>query len=234
MVQVPDDDAVVALDRVEEAGRPADEEAALPGHPLGVLTRIEVLDQRKVHAQVVGAAVVVEQPSADIRSRRVEIVDRGRVEDPVGERAVVGGAVPGEALDQLEFGTANPVPQDLSQRTFFHKRSDRDGLVDWTWPAVDIERFIRALSDPYPNAYTYFRGQRVRLIAAHVSRCTYGGTPGRVFIEEDGGMVIVAGAQAYRGESPGLVLDVVRTDDGVDHDALAFFRHGGGYLTGEP
>jgi methionyl-tRNA formyltransferase len=26
------------------------------------------------------------------------------------------------------------------------------------------------------------------------------------------------------------VLDVVRTDDGVDHDALAYFGHGGGYL----
>jgi methionyl-tRNA formyltransferase len=138
-----------------------------------------------------------------------------------------------DALDQLEFGTASPTPQDLSQRTFFHKRSDRDGIVDWTWPAVDIERFVRALSDPYPNAYTFFRGERVRLITSHVSRCAYGGTPGRVFIEEDGGMVIVAGAEAFRGQSPGLVLDVVRTDDGVDHEALAYFGHGGGYLTAE-
>lgn len=139
-----------------------------------------------------------------------------------------------EALDGLESGTVTPVPQDLSERTFFHKRSDRDSLVDWTWPAVDIERFIRALSDPYPNAYTYFRGERVRLIASHVSRCAYGGTPGRVFIDEDGGMVIVAGADAYRGRSPGLVLDVVRTDDGVDHRAVDYFGHGGGYLTAEP
>jgi len=139
-----------------------------------------------------------------------------------------------EALDRLEFGTVTAVPQDLSQRTFFHKRSERDSLVDWTWPAADIARFVRALSDPYPNAYSYFRGERLRLIASHVSRCTYGGTPGRVFIEEDGGMVIVAGADAYRGQSPGLVLDVVRTDDGVDHHALAYFGHGGGYLTAEP
>ncbi|KMO75237.1 methionyl-tRNA formyltransferase [Mycolicibacterium chlorophenolicum] len=139
-----------------------------------------------------------------------------------------------EALDGLESGTVTPVPQDLSERTFFHKRSDRDSLVDWTWPAADIERFIRALSDPYPNAYTYFRGERVRLIASHVSRCAYGGTPGRVFIDEDGGMVIVAGADAYRGRSPGLVLDVVRTDDGVDHRAVDYFGRGGGYLTAEP
>jgi len=139
-----------------------------------------------------------------------------------------------EALDQLEFGTARPVPQDLSQRTFFHKRSDRDSLVDWHWPAADIERLIRALSDPYPNAYSFFRGERLRLIKAHVSRCCYGGTPGRVFIEEDGGMVIVAGAQAHLGQSPGLVLDVVRTEDGADHDAMAYFRHGGDYLTDTP
>jgi methionyl-tRNA formyltransferase len=139
-----------------------------------------------------------------------------------------------EALDQLESGTAVPVPQDLSERTFFHKRSDRDSAVDWAWQAADIERFIRALSDPYPNAYTYFRGVRLRLIASHVSRCAYGGTPGRVFIEEDGGMVIVAGADAFRGQSRGLVLDVVRTDDGVDHKALDYFGQGGGYLTAEP
>ncbi|MET0897156.1 MAG: methionyl-tRNA formyltransferase [Mycobacterium sp.] len=139
-----------------------------------------------------------------------------------------------DALDQLEFGTATPIPQDLSQRTFFHKRSDRDSIVDWSWPAADIDRLVRALSDPYPNAYTYFRGQRLRLISAHVSRCCYGGTPGRVFIEEDGGMVIVAGSDAYRGQSPGLVLDVVRTEDGVDHPALSYFEHGGGYLTTTP
>ena len=27
---------------------------------------------------------------------------------------------------------------------------------------------------------------------------------------------------------------LVRTDDGVDHDAMAYFGHGGGYLTSRP
>ena len=47
-------------------------------------------------------------------------------------------------------------------------------------------------------------------------------------------MVIVAGSEAFRGQSPGLVLDVVRTDDGVDHDALTYFGRGGGYLSPTP
>lgn len=135
------------------------------------------------------------------------------------------------ALDGLEQQTLEPVPQNLADRTFFHKRSEQDSLIDWQWPAADIERLVRALSDPYPNAYTYFRGERLRVISSHVSRCIYGGTPGRVFIEEDGGMVVVAGADAHRGQSHGLVLDVVRTDDGVNHAALDFFGRGGGYLT---
>lgn len=139
-----------------------------------------------------------------------------------------------DALDRLESGTASPTPQNLADRTFFHKRSERDSLVDWRLPAAEIERSVRALQDPYPNAYTFFRGERLRIVESHVSRSVYGGTPGRVFIAEDGGMVIVAGADAYRGGSPGLVLDVIRTDDGVEHKALEWFGHGGGYLTATP
>jgi methionyl-tRNA formyltransferase len=139
-----------------------------------------------------------------------------------------------DALDRIEAGTASPTPQDLGERTFFHKRSEQDSLVDWRLPASEIERFVRALQDPYPNAYTFFRGARLRIVEAHVSRSVYGGTPGRVFIAEDGGMVIVAGADAYRGGSPGLVLDVIRTDDGTEHKALDWFGHGGGYLSSTP
>jgi methionyl-tRNA formyltransferase len=137
-----------------------------------------------------------------------------------------------DALDRIEAGTAEWTPQNLAERTFFHKRVDTDSRIDWTWPAEDIDRLVRAQSDPYPNAYTYFRGQRLRITRAHVSRGIYGGTPGRVFITEDDGMVIVAGPAAYRGENHGLVVDSVRTDDGVEHHR--FFRTGGGYLTDTP
>lgn len=134
------------------------------------------------------------------------------------------------ALDQIADGTAQWTPQRLAERTFFHKRSDIDSRIDWTWPAADIERLVRAQSDPYPNAYTHFRGQRLRITKASVSRCVYGGTPGRVFIHEGDGMVIVAGPAAHLGGNKGLVIERVRTDDGVEHAGTEFFPHGGGYL----
>lgn len=136
-----------------------------------------------------------------------------------------------EALDRIEAGTATWTPQRLEDRTFFHKRSEIDSQIDWRWPAEQIERLVRAQSDPYPNAYTHFRGQRLRITRASVSRCVYGGTPGRVFIHEGDGMVIVAGADAHLGRNRGLVIERLRTDDGVEHDGREFFPHGGGYLS---
>lgn len=139
-----------------------------------------------------------------------------------------------EALAAIESGTAEWTPQDLAQRTFFHKRSDLDSRIDWTWPAEEIDRLIRAQSDPYPDAWTHYRGERIGITRAHVSTCCYGGTPGRVFIHEGDGMAIVAGPSAHLGRNRALVVDEVRTADGRTVPATEFFPHGGGYLTDRP
>ena len=47
-------------------------------------------------------------------------------------------------------------------------------------------------------------------------------------------MVIVAGPNAHLGRNRGLVIERVRTDDGVEHSAGEFFLRGGGYLTPDP
>lgn len=127
-----------------------------------------------------------------------------------------------------------PLPQDHTKASFFHKRAKRDSLIDWTWPAEDLERFTRALSDPYPSAFTFHHGQELRILKASVSEGHYGGTPGRIFIKEGPGVVIVAGPDAHRGQTPGLVVELVRTADGTDLTAHDYFTTMGGYLTQRP
>lgn len=139
-----------------------------------------------------------------------------------------------ESLDLMASGRARWQPQDRSRASFFHKRSVEDGRIDWNWPAEDLERLVRALSDPYPNAFAYHRGERVRIVSAGVSKARYGGTPGRIFIREGGGVVIVAGADARGGHRPGLLVRTIRTDDGTEHAATDWFRTMGGYLTSRP
>ncbi|MEV1243754.1 methionyl-tRNA formyltransferase [Nonomuraea sp. NPDC050022] len=135
-----------------------------------------------------------------------------------------------ESLDLIASGRARWVPQDRTQASFFHKRSVEDGRIDWSWPAEDLERLVRAQSDPYPNAFTHHRGERIQIVSAAVSQARYGGTPGRIFIREGDGVVIVAGADARTGQRRGLVVKRLRTPDGTEHAATDYFRTMGGYL----
>ncbi|CAM01973.1 methionyl-tRNA formyltransferase [Saccharopolyspora erythraea NRRL 2338] len=144
------------------------------------------------------------------------------------------GPIALESLDLIASGSAEFTEQDRSKASFFHKRSVEDSRIDWTWPAQDVANLVRAQSDPYPNAFTFHRGERIRVLAASVSEKTYGGTPGRIFIPEGDGVVIVAGADARRGRNRGLVIERVRTDDGTELAAADYFTSMGGYLSSHP
>ncbi|CAM5537266.1 hypothetical protein SVIOM342S_09716 [Streptomyces violaceorubidus] len=93
-----------------------------PGHveeaqPLGaqdllpVRLPVQVVDQLDVHHGVVGVAVIVHQPSFDAAGRGEVVVDGRRVEDPVRERAVVGGAVAVAGEDRADLGRGEAAVQ---------------------------------------------------------------------------------------------------------------------------
>ncbi|MGW1202331.1 methionyl-tRNA formyltransferase [Streptomyces cyaneofuscatus] len=139
-----------------------------------------------------------------------------------------------EALGLIASGQTEFTPQDRSKASFFHKRAEEDIRIDWTWPAQDLERLIRAQSAPYPSAFTFHKGQRLEVVSAVVSEGRYGGTPGRIFYREGDGVVIVAGADARTGRNHGLAITRVRTGDGRELPATEYFTSMGGYLTGRP
>ena len=60
------------------------------------------------------------------------------------------------ALAQLEAGTAPRMPQDSSAATYAPKLEREHGRIDWTEPAVLIERKIRAFN-PWPGAFALLR-----------------------------------------------------------------------------
>jgi len=87
-----------------------------------------------------------------------------------------------EAYRQLTHGTAVPIPQDYSTGSFTCARTPVDGEIDWAQPSRRIYNLIRALTFPYPGAYTYYRGQRIFVLRAEeIDRpCYRGRIPGRV------------------------------------------------------
>lgn len=166
--------------------------------------------------------------------RSTPVTDDDTVVDLFDRTLAMFGPITVDAIELVASGRAVPVPQDRRAASYFHRRGDQDNRIDWSWPARDVFNLVRAQVDPYPNAYCYYRGERLRVLAASVTDDVIGGTPGRVVIRRGRGVVVVAGADARRGRNRGLVLERVRTEDGRELDAVEFFPRMGDYLTSHP
>lgn len=67
------------------------------------------------------------------------------------------------ALPRLLAGTAEHRPQDLSQGAYFGARRAEDGRIDWRQNARQIHNLVRAVSRPYPGAFSDFPAGRLLL-----------------------------------------------------------------------
>jgi methionyl-tRNA formyltransferase len=64
-------------------------------------------------------------------------------------------------IDALLTGRAKETPQDKAQATYFGGRKPEDGRIDWTQTSRQIFNLIRAVTDPYPGAFTELGGARL-------------------------------------------------------------------------
>jgi len=78
----------------------------------------------------------------------------------------------------LSSGPLPRTPQDPGQATHWPKRRPADGVIDWSKSTADQLRWIRALTDPYPGAFTFLAGQKYFIWSALAGRGS--DTPGRI------------------------------------------------------
>jgi UDP-4-amino-4-deoxy-L-arabinose formyltransferase/UDP-glucuronic acid dehydrogenase (UDP-4-keto-hexauronic acid decarboxylating) len=61
----------------------------------------------------------------------------------------------GEVLPLIKKGIAPRVAQNLKQGSYYGGRRPEDGKIDWGWPVMQIYNLVRAVTEPYPGAFTY-------------------------------------------------------------------------------
>ncbi|MDF2944384.1 MAG: fmt [Herbinix sp.] len=81
--------------------------------------------------------------------------------------AVIGADLLIEALKKIEDGTAVRVPQDDTKATYVKTLNKDMGILDFTQPAIKLERLIRGLN-PWPSAYTFLEGKTLKIWQAAV------------------------------------------------------------------
>jgi UDP-4-amino-4-deoxy-L-arabinose formyltransferase/UDP-glucuronic acid dehydrogenase (UDP-4-keto-hexauronic acid decarboxylating) len=60
-----------------------------------------------------------------------------------------------EVLPLIRGGRAPRMIQDAGKASYFGGRKPEDGLINWSWTAMRIYNLIRAVTDPYPGAFSF-------------------------------------------------------------------------------
>lgn len=107
----------------------------------------------------------------------------------LGSNAVI------EAVAALEAGTLVGEVQDDSLATYAHKLNKDEARLDWTRPAVELERRVRAFH-PWPICHSVLDGTAVKIHAAELGSGQ--GTPGQITDAGKDGLEVACGNGSLR------------------------------------
>jgi len=108
-----------------------------------------------------------------------------------------------ESFPRLVAGTAPRIPQDHARASYFGGRRPEDGRMVWSQTARQLYNLVRAVTHPYPGAFTRWRGQQLFVWSARALDEAPVAEPGAVVAVSSEGIHVAAGAGA-------LVLDQVQ------------------------
>jgi methionyl-tRNA formyltransferase len=141
-----------------------------------------------------------EWDTGDIIDRRTVAIENTDTTGTLLERlAVVGGEMIVDVLDRIDRGeTINRTPQDHNAATYTKIIKKSDGKIDWSRPAVEIERLVRAMH-PWPAAFTFIEIRddkppvRITIHAADFDEAETGKESGTIIQCTEDSMNIAAG-----------------------------------------
>jgi len=116
--------------------------------------------------EIVGASTFQLEPGLDTGPVYGVATERVRPRDTAGDLldrlAAAGAELLVATLDGIEGGTLVPRPQPAEGVTTAPKVTVEDARVDWSAPALRVDRLVRACT-PEPGGWTTYRGRRVEL-----------------------------------------------------------------------
>ncbi|HET8563217.1 MAG TPA: methionyl-tRNA formyltransferase [Candidatus Binatia bacterium] len=98
-----------------------------------------------------------------------------------------------ETLQRLKQGSLTPQSQNEAEVSFAPILKKEHGLINWHEPAVVLERRVRGLN-PWPSAYTHWRGQLLKIHRAKVVVKDHRATPGEIIRADRGGFWVATGS----------------------------------------
>jgi methionyl-tRNA formyltransferase len=132
--------------------------------------------------------------SGDIITKEsVAVEARDDVGTIIDKLAVAACDALNSVSQEFREGTIEATPQYHEEATYRPRRQPQDGIVDWDSKADELRDWVRAQTDPYPGAYTFFQHKKLTVWSVTVPK----------------------GSRVYDNEQPGTVTNIVPRE-GID------------------
>ena len=109
--------------------------------------------------------------------------------------AELGAAAVVAAIPQLAAGELAGEVQDDALATYAHKLNKDEARLDWSRPALELERLVRAFN-PWPICHTTLADAALKVYAAEIGEGQ--GVPGTILDASRDGLTVACGAGALR------------------------------------
>lgn len=100
-----------------------------------------------------------------------------------------------DAIAGLANGTLKGEAQDDSLATYAHKLNKDEARLEWSRPALELERLVRAFH-PWPICHSTLGGEALKVHAAALGEGS--GAPGTVLAADKSGLTVACGEGALR------------------------------------
>ncbi len=135
-----------------------------------------------------------------ILAQREEPIRPDDTRATLGERlAQMGAELLVETLPAYLAGNLLPRPQPEEGATYARQLRKEDGLLDWSRPADELARRVRAFT-PWPGPFTTWRGRRLKVLRSAPLPAWRGETPPGTVIALADGVAVATGTGALRLE----------------------------------
>ncbi len=98
-----------------------------------------------------------------IAQEQAPIQDEDTTGSLTGRLATSGAKLLVDTLPAWVQGTIQPLVQDESQASYTRMGKKEDGILDWSWPAVQLWRKVRACN-PWPGSYIKWMDSRIKIM----------------------------------------------------------------------
>ncbi len=155
-----------------------------------------------------------------VAQRRIPIVDDDTALSLHHKAAEAARLLMREAYPLLASGRAPRLVQDASLASYYGRRTPEDGEIDWSVPAKRIYDLVRAVTHPYPGAFTWWRGRRLFVWWARVADSSRPIAAGEVEVTRSGEVYVGTGRGTLR-------LEKVQPEGSAESTAAVWAAHGG-------